>query len=94
MQKYEYERKNTNEKSQIPKEQTSNSDVVPSTQNTSTSSSSSIVTTTKNKKHKKKHLSDDQRMLTDMPDERLAAYGLNPKNFRNFVVFNKDKKTK
>ena len=50
------------------------------------------TTTTKNKKQKKKQLTDDQRILTDMSDERLKVYGLNPKRFRNFVRFNKDKK--
>jgi len=56
-------------------------------------SSSSTTTITKNKKRQKKHLSDEQRLLTDMSDERLQVYGLNPKRFRNFVRFNKDKKT-
>ncbi|CAF1591100.1 unnamed protein product [Rotaria magnacalcarata] len=56
------------------------------------SPSSSLTLTTKNKKRKKKHLSDEQRVLTDMSDERLQVYGLNPKRFRNFVRFNKDKK--
>ncbi|CAF1354015.1 unnamed protein product, partial [Rotaria sordida] len=54
-------------------------------------SSQTTLTTTK-KKRKKKHLSDEQRLLTDMSDERLQVYGLNPKRFRNFVRFNKDKK--
>jgi len=67
--------------SQFTNEQQSNSEVLPSTDNT-----------TKNKKRKKKHLSDEQRLLTDMSDERLQVYGLNPKRFRNFVRFNKDKK--
>lgn len=50
------------------------------------------TTTTKaNKKRKNKNLSDNQRLLTDMSDERLQVYGLNPKRFRNFVRFNKDK---
>lgn len=56
------------------------------------SPSSTPTATTKNKKRKKKHLSDEQRVLTDMSDERLQVYGLNPKRFRNFVRFNKDKK--
>jgi hypothetical protein len=77
--------------SQSTTEQPSTSDVLPSTQNASLSSSS-IATTKTNKKRKKKHLSDDQRLLTDMSDERLQVYGLNPKRFRNFVCFNKDKK--
>jgi hypothetical protein len=68
-------------------QQKSKSDVLPSTQNISSSSS-----TETNKKRKKKHLSNDQRLLTDMSDERLQVYGLNPKRFRNFVRFNKDKK--
>jgi len=68
-------------------DQPSNSEVLlPSTENTS-------LSTIKNKKRKKKNLSDEQRLLTDMSDERLQVYGLNPKRFRNFVRFNKDKKT-
>ncbi len=55
-------------------------------------SNSEVLPTTTNKKRKKKHLSDEQRLLTDMSDERLQVYGLNPKRFRNFVRFNKDKK--
>ncbi|CAF4203855.1 unnamed protein product [Rotaria sp. Silwood2] len=55
-----------------------------------TSSQTPLATT--NKKRKKKHLSNEQRLLTDMSDERLQVYGLNPKRFRNFVRFNKDKK--
>ena len=43
------------------------------------------------KKHKMKHLSEEQRLLTDMPDERLQMYGLNPNRFKKFVRFNKDK---
>ena len=41
-----------------------------------------------------KKLSGDQRMLTDMSDERLQVYGLNPKRFRNYVRFNKNKEEK
>jgi hypothetical protein len=61
-------------------EEKSNSEVSPST-----------ITT--NKKRKNKQLTDDQRLLTDISDERLQVYGLNPKRFRNFVRFNKEKKT-
>ncbi len=49
-------------------------------------------TITTNKKRKNKQLTDDQRLLTDISDERLQVYGLNPKRFRNFVRFNKEKK--
>ncbi|CAF4994338.1 unnamed protein product, partial [Rotaria sp. Silwood1] len=52
------------------------------------------LSSTKNKKRKKKHLSNEQRLLTNMSDERLEVYGLNPKRFRNFVRFNKNKKEK
>jgi hypothetical protein len=71
--------------SQPKNEEQSNSEILPSTGVTS------LSTTTK-KKRKNKHLSDEQRVLTDMSDERLQVYGLNPKRFRNFVRFNKDKK--
>ncbi len=71
--------------SQPKNEEESKSEVIPSTEATS------LSTTTK-KKRKNKHLSDEQRVLTDMSDERLQVYGLNPKRFRNFVRFNKDKK--
>lgn len=60
----------------------SNSEIAPPVDNPSKTS----------KKRKKKHLSDEQQLLTDMSDERLQVYGLNPKRFRNFVRFNKDKK--
>lgn len=73
--------------SQQPKEKQSNTDVLPLTQEDNTSLPSSSI-----KKQKKKHLSEEQRLLTDMSDERLQVYGLNPKRFRNFVRFNKDKK--
>jgi hypothetical protein len=48
----------------------------------------------KKKKHMKSHLSNEQRLLTDMSDERLQNYGLNPTRFKNFVRFNKDKLAK
>lgn len=54
---------------------------------------SSTTSTSKNKKRKRKHLSDEQKILNDMSDERLQVYGLNPKRFRNFVRFNKNKTT-
>ena len=59
----------------------SNTEVIPPTENPS-----------KTKKRKTKHLSNEQQLLTDMSDERLQVYGLNPKRFRNFVRFNKEKK--
>ncbi|CAF5222422.1 unnamed protein product [Rotaria magnacalcarata] len=74
----------TNEEKLNPQTSVSHNDL--------SSPSSSLKLTTKNKKRKKKHLSNEQRVLTDMSDERLQVYGLNPKRFRNFVRFNKDKK--
>ncbi len=59
---------------------------------TTDTSSITTTTTTTNKKRKNKQLTDEQRLLTDMSDERLQVYGLNPKRFRNFVRFNKEKK--
>ena len=71
----------------------SSSEVTHNEEVTTTTSSSAETTTKKKRKHKQQQqLSDDQRLLTDMSDERLQGYGLNPKRFRNFVRFNKDNK--
>lgn len=67
--------------SQPTNDEQSNAEIVPPTENPTTT-----------KKRKKKHLSDEQQLLTDMSDERLQVYGLNPKRFRNFVRYNKEKK--
>ncbi len=75
--------------SQTKNEEQSYSEVLPLTTDTS---SITTTTTTTNKKRKNKQLTDEQRLLTDMSDERLQVYGLNPKRFRNFVRFNKEKK--
>ncbi|UJR32030.1 hypothetical protein I4U23_019498 [Adineta vaga] len=89
-----YQEKDMEDESHLSKERQQNSNVSPSEEKTSLPSSNVTTvttTTTKKKKRKEKHLSDDQRLLTDMSDDRLQSYGLNPKRFKNFVLFNKDK---